>query len=100
MKSRFLARKFIRTSVSSVRAVRNRKPVEARGVLGPMQPPDDPEIRDVWADNMEAEFHIIREIVVKYPYIGMVRAVELSRPDSATRGSSEARLCVERLSHS
>lgn len=30
-------------------------------------------IRDVWANNMEDEFKIIRQIVQKYNYIAMVR---------------------------
>lgn len=30
-------------------------------------------IRDVWADNCDAEFAVIREAIVNYPYVAMVR---------------------------
>jgi hypothetical protein len=30
------------------------------------------EIRDVWADNLEAEMAIIRDVVQRYPYVAMV----------------------------
>ena len=33
----------------------------------------DVKFRDVWADNLEQEFSVIRRILDKYPYIGMVR---------------------------
>ena len=29
--------------------------------------------RDVWADNVDAEFAVIREAIVNYPYVAMVR---------------------------
>jgi len=28
-------------------------------------------IRDVWADNMESEFAILREVIVNFPYVSM-----------------------------
>lgn len=31
------------------------------------------EIRNVWADNVEAEMRVIRELVERYPYVAMVR---------------------------
>jgi hypothetical protein len=33
----------------------------------------DVKFRDVWADNLEQEFSVIRRILDDYPYIGMVR---------------------------
>ena len=30
-------------------------------------------IRDVWAENVDAEFVTIREAIVNYPYVAMVR---------------------------
>ena len=35
-------------------------------------------IRDVWHDNLEAELASIREMIVSYPFISMVRAALLS----------------------
>lgn len=34
------------------------------------------EIRDVWAENLEEEMAIIREVVQKYPFIAMVSTVD------------------------
>ena len=34
----------------------------------------DVKFRDVWAENIEEEFAVIRRILEDYPYIGMVRA--------------------------
>jgi hypothetical protein len=34
-----------------------------------------PRIRDVWAQNLEAEMRIIRELVDDYPMIALVRPV-------------------------
>ena len=31
------------------------------------------EIRDVWADNLEEEMAVIREIVTKYKFVAMVK---------------------------
>ena len=31
-------------------------------------------IKDVWAHNVEEEFRAIRKLIVKYPYVAMVRA--------------------------
>jgi hypothetical protein len=33
----------------------------------------EPEIREVWADNLEEEMAHIRDVVEDYPYIAMVR---------------------------
>ena len=30
-------------------------------------------IRDVWAENCDAEFAAIRDVVVNYPFVAMVR---------------------------
>ena len=40
----------------------------------------DVKIRDVWADSLEDEMAIIRDLVENYPYIAMVR---LDPPSSA-----------------
>lgn len=37
-------------------------------------------IREVWAHNMEEEFHHIRRIVHQYPYVAMVSAPYLHGP--------------------
>ena len=29
-------------------------------------------IRDVWANNLEEEFHLVRQVVKRYPFIAMV----------------------------
>ena len=33
------------------------------------------EIRNVWADNLETEMVIIRDLVEDYPYVAMVRPI-------------------------
>lgn len=32
----------------------------------------EPEIRDVWAENLDEEMEKIRHLVEKYPYVAMV----------------------------
>ena len=43
--------------------------------------------RDVWADNVDAEFAVIREAIVNYPYVAMVRR---SPPHPGARDSFAA----------
>ena len=43
--------------------------------------------RDVWADNVDAEFAVIREAIVNYPYVAMVRR---SPPRAGARDSFAA----------
>ena len=51
----------------------------SRCVIGVSVKPGKPIVlqlrkhRDVWADNVDAEFAVIREAIVNYPYVAMVR---------------------------
>lgn len=37
---------------------------------------NDQRIIDVWADDLEAEMERIREVIEKYPFVAMVRALQ------------------------
>jgi hypothetical protein len=37
-------------------------------------------IRDVWADSLEKEMALIRDIVDAYPFIAMVRSIHIFTP--------------------
>ena len=71
----------------------------AHGV--PIQHPQDPEIRDVWHDTLALEFVAIREVVTKYPFIGMVRGtcfchgLTSARPESRGVGGMRWRQLPE-----
>lgn len=39
----------------------------------PEEPIPSYTIKDVWAHNVEEEFRAIRKLIVKYPYVAMVR---------------------------
>jgi hypothetical protein len=42
------------------------------------------KFRDVWQDNLEQQFEVIRNILDDYPYVGMVRRCPLpSQPPTA-----------------
>lgn len=35
------------------------------------------QIREVWADNLDAELDILRELVDRYPYVSMVNSIDV-----------------------
>ena len=43
----------------------------------------DVKFRDVWQDNLEEQFEVIRGILEEYPYVGMVRCPSIWSHDNA-----------------
>jgi hypothetical protein len=41
------------------------------------------KFRDVWQDNLEQQFEVIRNILDDYPYVGMVRPLSPPPPTSS-----------------
>ena len=50
----------------------------------------DVKFRDVWQDNLEEQFEVIRGILEEYPYVGMVRCPSIWSHDNAPVSSCRA----------
>lgn len=55
-------------------------------------------IRDVWAENLEAEFASIRQAIQEYPYISMVRRRPLAFPSPSPSTRCDATRRIEMVS--
>ena len=52
------------------------------------------KFRDVWQDNLEQQFEVIRNILDDYPYVGMVRRCPLPSPPPTAPATRRAPCCT------